>query len=405
MRKRIYLDYASTTPLDKEVLEAMLPYFGAKWGNPSSLHSFGQEAIKGVDEARIKIANLIGAKLQEIVFTSGATEANNLAIQGIIKAYHENIKRVFLVPHIITSLVEHPSVLEVCRALEREGLVKITYLLPNKEGVVEAKKVINAITAATILISLIYGQNEVGVIEPIREVGKKLKKINRERQNKIYFHTDAVQGLEFLDCRVDYLKVDLMTISSHKIYGPKGVGALYIREGTKISPLTYGGLQEKEKRPGTENVPAIVGFGKAVELLKERHKAKSSFSDQIGLLRSLFLRKILKNLSEVKAIGPRTNHLPHILSLTFPFDSAQGETLLIALDQEGIAASLGSACKARAVTPSHVIRALGVSENEAKNTLRFSFGKDLSREDVLKGAETVIRVCQKLKKFTLSKAK
>ena len=267
--KKIYLDYAASTPVDEEVLDEIMPYFSQKFGNPSSIHSFGQEALEAVNKARQQVADFLNCNSSEIIFTSGATESNNMTIKGIVKA--SDIKN----PHLITSVIEHHCVLNSCKAVEKEG-TEVTYLRVNKDGLVDLEDIEKAIKKNTILISIMYANNEVGTIEPIAEIGKLLKKINLEREKnklpKVYFQTDAVQAINYLDCNVDNLGVDLLSLSGHKIYGPKGVGVLYIRQGTKIKKLQQGGEQESNLRAGTHNVPGIVGLGKAISLIPEYRK-------------------------------------------------------------------------------------------------------------------------------------
>src|SRR5258708_2568781 len=384
--KRIYLDYAASTPVDPRVLAAMQPYFSEKSGNPGSLHSFGQEAIAAVDASRESIARSIGAGFREIIFTGSATEANNLALRGVVARFREGADER---PRIIISSVEHESVLETAHDLEREG-VEVVYLPVNNAGIVDLKKLKENLTANTVLVSVIYAQNEVGTVEPIAEMAKMVREA-RGAGTYPLLHTDAAQAFQFLDCDVKALGVDLMTLSAHKIYGPKGIGALYIRSDKNltslIAPIISGGGQEFGLRSGTENVPSIVEFTKAVELAVEVRQQETK---RIQELRNQFLaglKKIFPDLEingaaingmetneiETSVAGENLKNLPNILNVYFPGREAQ--TLLTKLDLAGLAVSSGSACRSRALTASYVIEALGYSKNRAKSSIRFSFGR------------------------------
>lgn len=400
--KKIYLDYAATTPVDKEVLRAMMPYFSDKFGNASSVHYFGQEAIAAVDRSREKIANLLncppardlpkGDNFSEIIFTGSATEANNLVIKGLAVA--KDSYRNLLRPagagqkfHIISTNIEHESVYEPLKELEKEGH-QITYLPVNKDGFIKISDLENSIKDNTSLISTIYANNEIGTIQPIKEIGKLLEKINDKRKeqglNRIYFHTDAVQAFQFLECRPDWLKVDLLTLSGHKIYGPKGIGALYIRRGTPLSPIIYGGGQEFRLRSGTENVASIIGLAKAVELAFKNKEARFK---KILNLRNQLLNYIIKYNKDAKLNGSPSNRLPNNLNVRFP--EVSNETLLIALDQQGLSVSAGSACSARASKASYVLTALGLTEKQAKESIRITLGKDITESEIKKTAEII----------------
>jgi cysteine desulfurase len=342
--RRIYLDHAATTPTHPEVVKAMLPYFTDACGNPSSIYSYGQEARAAIEEARTKVAQLIGARNEEIILTSGGTEADNYALKGV--DYTNEHKG----NHIITTPIEHHAVLEVCKFLERRGF-KITYPPVDEYGLVDPDDVRKAITDKTILISVMHANNEVGTIEPVEEIGEIAKEAG------IYFHSDAVQTVGHIPVNVDKLKVDLLSISAHKLYGPKGVGALYVRKGTKLVSLMHGGEQEKRRRAGTENVPAIVGLGKAVEL------ARQEMDMEIGRLASL-RDKLIKGLGEkidhIRLNGHPSKRLPNNVNASVDF--IEGESILLNLDLEGICASTGSACSSASLEPSHVLLALGLSE-------------------------------------------
>jgi len=372
--KKVYLDHAASTPMDKEVLEEMIPYFIEKFGNPSSIHQCGQEAMEAVDQARARVADFLDCKASEIVFTSGATESNNMAIKGIIRASDINNS------HIITSSVEHPCILNSCEAIEKEEGTETTYLKVDKDGIINLEDVKKAIRENTILISILYANNEIGVIEPIVEIGKMLKKINLERENnklpKIYFHIDAVQAINYIDCNVDNLGVDLLSLSGHKIYGPKGIGALYIRQGTKIRSVQSGGEQENNFRAGTHNVPGIVGLGKAISLVPENRKKIEEIRD----LRDYFIDEVLKNITNSQLNGSREFRLPHNANLSFK--GVEGESLLMMLDAQGISVSTGSACSSSSLKPSHVLTAMKIPPEVAHASIRFTLGKDTTKEDI-----------------------
>ncbi len=398
--KRIYLDYAATTPVDREVLKEMLPYFSDKFGNASSVHSFGQEAIAAIDKSREKIAKLFNCDFSEIIFTGSATEANNLVIKGFViaKDSYRNLLRPTNTGkkfHIISTNIEHESVIEPLKELGKEGY-EITYLKSNKEGFVNVADLEKNIKDNTLLISVIYANNEIGTIQPIKEIGRLLEKINKKRLengfSKIYLHTDAVQALQFLECRPDWLKVDLMTFSGHKIYGPKGIGGLYVRKNTPIFPIISGGGQEFGLRSGTENVANIVGLAKAVELAFKNREARSR---HILNLRNKMLEFIIKDNKNFKINGSTSNRLPNNLNLRFP--GISNETLLVALDQAGVAISAGSACSSRALGISHVLTALGLSKKQAKESIRITLGKDTGDKEIKKAAEIINKTLQSLK--------
>ena len=393
---RIYLDYAATTPIDKEVLRTMMPYYSVKFGNASSVHFFGQEAIVAIDQAREKIAKLLNCRFDEIIFTGSATEANNLAILGIIRNFQFPISNFQTKSksqisnsklHIITTNIEHESVHEPLRELKNFGY-EITYLAIDKDGFIKTSDLEKLIKNSTILISIIYANNEIGTIQPIKEIGKLIEKINEKRKEKgltkIYFHTDAVQAFQFLESRPDWLKIDLMTFSGHKIYGPKGIGVLYARNGTPLLPVIVGGGQEFGLRSGTENVSSIVGIAEAVKLAFENKEARFGY---IANLRNQLLNYIIKDNKGVKLNGSLDNRLPNNLNIRFADISS--ETLLVALDQKGLAVSAGSACSARATKASHVLSALGLTEKQAKESIRITFGKDTTEKEVKKAAEII----------------
>ena len=395
--KKIYLDYAATTPVDKEVLREMLPYFNKKFGNASSIHSFGQEAMAAIDEAREKIAKFFNCDFGEIIFTGSATESNNLAIKGIVTQPARTIQSgghiTHNTQHFISTKIEHESVLEPLKELEKNGH-KVTYLSVDKEGLIKISDLEKNIKDNTVLVSIIYANNEIGTIQSIKEIGKLLEKINKKRQenelSKIYFHTDAVQALNYLECRPDWLKVDLLTFSGHKIYGPKGIGGLYVRMGTPLSPIISGGGQEFGWRSGTENIPYIVGIAKSIDLaITNREKRFRYVLD----LRNKLWKNIIKYNKEAKLNGSFTHRLPNNLNIRFP--AISNETLIVALDQAGIAVSAGSACSSRALAASHVLKAIGLTSKQMRESLRITLGKNTTKEEIKKAAEIINKIVKK----------
>ncbi len=362
MARQIYMDHSSTTAVDPAVVEAMLPYFSEKFGNPSSLYTIGRQARRALEESRQKIADLIGAKKEEIIFTGGGTESDNLAIKGI--AFRNRKKG----DHIITSSIEHHAVLHACKYLETQGF-RVTYLPVSKEGLVDPAHVEKAITPKTILISIMHANNEIGTIQPLCEIGKIAKEKN------IPFHTDAVQTGGKIPLNVDTLGVDLLSLSAHKMYGPKGVGTLYIRKGTFVEPLLHGGGHERNIRSGTENVPGIVGFGKAAELAKERLPKEA----KIANLRDSLIKGILE-IKDSYLNGHPVIRLPG--NANFRFSYIEGESMILNLDMKGVAASTGSACSSASLEPSHVLLAIGLKPEEAHGSLRFTLGLGNTQEDV-----------------------
>ncbi|MFH0768375.1 MAG: cysteine desulfurase NifS [Chloroflexota bacterium] len=377
--KRVYLDYAATTPTHPDVVKAMLPYFTEMFGNPSSIYSYGQEAKGAIEEARSKIAGFIGARDEEIVFTGGGTEADNFAIKGIAFANESKGN------HIITSSVEHHAVLETCKFLARRGF-SVTYLPVDKYGLVNPQDVKNAISNKTILVSVMHANNEMGTIEPIAEIGKIAK------ESGIYFHTDAVQTVGHIPVDVNSLGVDLLATSAHKIYGPKGVGALYIREGTKIIPFIHGGEQERGRRASTENVAGIVGFGKAVELASQEIGEESG---RLGQLRDKLINGLQERIDHIHLNGHSKIRLPNNVNISI--DYVEGESMCLNLDLEGICASTGSACSSSSLEPSHVLLAMGLPPEHAHGSLRFSLGKWTTEEEINRVLEVLPRIVAKLR--------
>ena len=377
--KRIYLDYAATTPMHPEVVKAMLPYFTDVFGNPSSIHSYGQEAKGAIEEARVKVADLIGARGEEIIFTSGGTEADNFALKGVAFANESKGN------HIITSSIEHHAGIETCKFLERRGF-RVTYLPVDEYGLVDPGDVKKAITDKTILISVMQANNEMGTIEPIAEIGRIAKEAG------IYFHTDAVQAVGHIPVDVNELEVDLLAMSAHKVYGPKGVGALYIRKGTKLIPFMHGGDQERRRRASTENVPGIVGLGKAVELAQQEMAEEA---ERLTYLRDQLIKGLLGRIDHTRLNGHPLKRLPNNVNVSV--DYVEGESMLLNLDLEGICASTGSACSSSSLEPSHVLLALGLSPEQAHGSLRFSLGKWTSEEEIERVLEVLPRVVAKLR--------
>jgi cysteine desulfurase len=386
-QRPVYLDHSATTPVDQRVVEAMLPYFRENFGNASSVHGFGQRARAAVDRARRQVASLIGARQNEIVFVSGGTEANNLAVRGTTEMAAGSGK------HIITSAIEHPSVRGVCESLEKRGW-EVTRLPVYRNGLVLIEDVRSALRNDTVLVSVMMANNEIGTIQPIREIGEVVRAA-RDRGQKIWFHTDAVQAAGRLHVNVDDLGVDLLTLSGHKLYGPKGIAALYVRRGVRLAAQTVGGHQERERRAGTENVAAIVGFGAAAKFASEEQDSRNAHDIA---LRDTFEHKVFESIGDIELNGDRGKRLPHLSNISFRF--IEGEGLLINLDLKGIAVSTGSACSSGTLEPSPVIRALGLSVEDARGSIRFSFGKDNTIEDVDYTVEVLRDVVGRLRELS-----
>lgn len=380
--RRVYLDYAATTPCDPAVLKAMEPYFFEKFGNASSIHSFGQEAKAAIEESREKLASFLGAKPEEIIFTSGGTESNNFAVQGA--AYAQEKKG----NHIITSAIEHHAVTEPCKFLEKKGF-KVTFVGVDKNGLVSPEDIKKAITDKTILISVMHANNEIGTIQPIAEIGKLAK------EKGIYFHTDAVQAVGHIPTNVNDLNVDLLSLSAHKFYGPKGVGALYARKGTRIERFLHGGDQEKGRRASTHNTPGIVGLGKAIELCRDKMKEESQFQ---MFLRDRLIKEIKGKIPDVYLNGHPTQRLPN--NVNFSIKYIEGESILLSLDMLGIAASTGSACTSTSLEPSHVLLAIGLAHEIAHGSLRLTLGRWTTEEDINYLLEHLPSVVEKLRQMS-----
>lgn len=384
-QKRIYLDHAATTPVAPEVLQAMQPYFSEKFGNASSLHSFGREAREAIEDSRKKVAKIINAKPSEIIFTSGGTESNNLAIKGIANA-NKNLGN-----HIITTKIEHPAIEEPCKWLKEKQGFNITYLGVDKDGLIDLKELENAMTDKTILVSIMFANNEIGTIQPIEEIGKICKK----QKHKVYFHTDAVQGLGKEKIDVKKMNIDLLSASGHKMYGPKGIGMLYINQDVKIEGIQHGGGHEFHLRSGTENVPGIVGFAKALELMNQDMDKENK---RLRELRDYIIKRIFEEIPKSHLDGHPTKRLAN--NIHFYFDNVEGEALLIRLDEKGIAVSTGSACSSHSLTPSHVLMAIGLKPELAHGSLRITMGKSTTKEDMDYVIDELKKIVQSLRKIS-----
>ncbi|KXZ16625.1 cysteine desulfurase NifS [Bacillus nakamurai] len=377
--ERIYLDHAATSPMDERVLEKMKPHFFGSFGNPSSIHSFGRESRKWVDEARAEIAREIGAKEQEIIFTSGGTEADNLAILGTAAARTDKGK------HIITTAIEHHAVLHACEKLEEDGF-EVTYLIPGPSGRISANQVKEALRDDTILVTVMYGNNEVGTVQPIDEIGGLLS------GHQAYFHTDAVQAFGYVPIDVNKSRIDLLSVSGHKLNGPKGTGFLYVNQEVKLSPMLLGGEQERKRRAGTENVPGIAGLKEAVVLSSREREEKTALFKEF---KNMIISTLEKAGVKAEVNGDEANSLPHILNLYFP--GVPVEALLVNLDMEGIAVSSGSACTAGSVLPSHVLTGMFGSESDRlTSSIRISFGLGNTAEQIEAAAEKLAAVVKRL---------
>jgi cysteine desulfurase len=377
--RRVYLDNNATTPLAPEVFEAMKPYWLEDYGNASSIHWYGQRAKAAMETAREQVARLLNARPGEIVFTSGGTEADNAALVGVVEAARAETK------HIITTAIEHHAVLHTAQALEKRG-VSVTYVRVGSSGVVDPADVARAIRPETVLISVIHANNELGTIQPLEEIGR------LARQYDIYFHTDAVQSVGKIPVDVEKLDVDLLSLSAHKLYGPKGVGALYIRKGTVLRPLLHGGHHERDRRPGTENVPGIVGLGKAAELAQG---LMAEDATRLASLRDRLEESLLSRVPLVTVNGDRQRRLPTTSNLSFAF--IEGEGFVIAMDLRGIACSTGAACSSGSLEPSHVLSAIGKTPEQARASIRFSLGRFNTPEDIDYALEIVPAVAEQLR--------
>lgn len=383
----IYLDNSATTVVAKEVIEAILPYFSGDFGNAQSVHAFGQRAKSAIEKARRQVAALINAEPAEIVFVSGGTEADNLAIRGIAEAHQASGR------HILTTKIEHPAVLAMCETLEQRGY-SVTYLPVSPQGIVRLQDVRDAITDETILLSVMQANNETGVTQPIEEIAAIVSERRAQGHKHLHLHTDAVQSVGKIPVDVKKLGVDLLAISGHKIHAPKGVGALFIKKGTRLEKLFYGGHHERDRRPGTENVPGIVGLGKACQLALVHFDERAK---RMRELRDYFEQRITEEIPQVQINGDARHRLPNISNLSFA--GLDGESLLIALDLKGIAVSTGSACASGSLEPSHVLMALGLSRQEVRGSLRVSLSAYTTREEIDLAADALQEITKRLRQM------
>ena len=382
MTRQIYMDNAATTPMKQEVLDAMMPYFKEKFGNASSIYRIGREARKTLEESREKVASALGAMSKEIYFTSGGSEADNWAIKGVAYANKEKGN------HIITTKIEHHAVLHTCEHLEKDGF-EVTYLDVDEYGLVDLDELKKAIRKETILITIMFANNEIGTIQPIKEIGQIAK------ENNIYFHTDAVQAIGNIAIDVKNMNIDLLSISGHKIYGPKGIGALYIKAGVKIHPIIYGGSQERRRRAGTENIPSIVGLAKAIEIANE---GLEEHTNKLLKLREKLIKDISDKIDYIKLNGHPEKRLAG--NVNFSFEFIEGEALLLSLDMVGIAGSSGSACTSGSLDPSHVLMALGLPHEIAHGSLRLSLGDFNTEEEIDYVVENLVTIVDRLRQMS-----
>jgi len=391
--KRVYLDNSASTRVDDEVMRAMTPYFTEVYGNASSTHQYGQRAKQAIEDAREQVAALINADKTEITFLSGGTESDNLAVKGVAEAHREKGR------HIITSQIEHPAVLAACSSLEKQGW-RVTYLPVYREGVVRVEDVREALTDETALITIMHANNEIGTIQPLREIAALIKERRDAGQRRLYLHTDAVQSVGKIPVDVRELGVDLLTLTAHKIYGPKGVGVLYVRRGVRITSQMHGGHHERDRRAGTESVPLIVGLGKTAELARLRLAERMKHA---GELRDYLEAELFKRIPDISRNGDPGRRVPNIANLNF--DHVEGEGLQISLDLKGVAVSTGSACASGSTEPSHVLMAIGLPRDSGYGSLRFSFGKYNTKEDVDYALEILPAVVEKLRRLSPSMKK
>jgi len=380
MEKIRYFDHAATTATKEDVLKEMLPYFNIEYGNPSSMYSIGRKTRKAVEESRKRVALAIGVDLKEIYFTSCGSESDNLAIKGVAYANRNRGN------HIITTKIEHPAVLHTCEHLEKEGF-RVTYLNVDADGLISLEELQNAITSDTILISVMFANNEIGTIQPIGQIGSIAKKHN------IYFHTDAVQAVGNVRINVEELNIDLLSMSAHKFYGPKGMGALYVKTGVNFEKIQDGGHQERNMRAGTENVAGIVGLGKAIELA---YKNFDEYNEKLTSLRDYYISQVEEKIPNIKLNGHRVKRLPGNANISFI--GVDGEALLLNLDLKGICASSGSACTSGSLDPSHVLVAIGLSSEIAQGSLRVTFGDENTKEDVDYLVQSLAEIVEKLRR-------
>jgi cysteine desulfurase len=399
MFRRVYLDNSATTPVDPAVIEAMLPFLREDFGNASSIHYFGQRTRAAVDKARHQVAALVNSRPNEIVFTSGGTESNNLAVRGLIESYvlSKGSSQPLSKPHIITSTIEHPAVKTVVEDLEKQELVSVTWLPVYDNGIVRIDDVKEAIKPETVLVSIMAANNEIGTIQPLNEIGRLVKEVRASGQ-KIWFHTDAVQAVGKMPVDVEEIGCDLLSLSAHKIYAPKGIGALYVRRGTRLHPQSLGGRQERGIRGGTEPVAQIVALGAASEIARTQLSADA---ERLGKLRDRLEQSIAENIDDIEFNGDRENRLRNISNVSFR--RIEGEGLLINLDMQGIAVSTGSACSSGSLEPSPVIRAIGREDELARGAIRFSLGRENTDADIDLLLEKLPTAVETLRKLTPKK--
>ncbi|HVF41380.1 MAG TPA: cysteine desulfurase family protein [Pyrinomonadaceae bacterium] len=386
--QRVYLDHSSTTPVDPRVVEALMPYLAGKFGNPSSVHFYGQEARAAVDRARREVAALVGARPNEMVFLSGGTEANNLAVRGVAEQHAAHGR------HVVTSSIEHSSTRGVCEALERRGW-EVTRLPVYEEGVVRVEDVRAALREDTVLVTVMLANNEIGTVQPVAEIGALVRGRRAAGQRHLHLHTDAVQAASGVRVDVEELGCDLLSLSAHKLYAPKGAGALYVRRGTRLAPQNVGGHQERERRGGTEAVPFIVAFGEAARLARVELEERAG---RVRALRDRFESGVAERVPDVVFNGDRGRRLPGISNVSFRY--VEGEGLLINLDMQGVAVSTGSACSSGSLEPSPVIRALGRDDELARGSIRFSLGKDTTEEEIDYVLEALPRAVENLRRLS-----
>jgi cysteine desulfurase len=387
-KRQVYLDHSATTPVDPRVAAVMSRSLTANFGNPSSVHSFGQQARAAVDRARREVAVLIGARQNELIFVSGGTEANNLAIRGLCEAAQQHGQ------HIVTSNIEHPSVRGVLETLEKRGW-EVTRIPVSEKGIVKIEDVRSALRPETVLVSVMLANNEIGTIQPIVEIGSLIRERRHAGQKNLWFHTDAVQAAGRIQLNVDEIGCDLLSLSGHKLYAPKGIGALYVRRGVRIFGQNVGGHQERERRAGTENVPAIVALGEAARIARDELEQRSV---EVRRLRDRFEAEVTRRIDDVVMNGDRDSRLPHLSNISFRY--IEGEGLLINLDLQGVAVSTGSACSSGTLEPSPVIRALGHDDELARGSIRFSFGKDNTDDDVDYVIEVLVAAVARLRELS-----
>ena len=389
MSRQIYLDNSATTPADPRVLKAMWPYFGQHFANASSLHEMGNQAGQAVSDARRQVAEFLHCRPEEVYFTGGATESDNLAVLGLIKGLKIKFK-----PHLIISAIEHEAVLEPAKQLAKDGVAELSILPVDGRGLVSLPELKKLIKSNTVLISVMLANNEIGAIQPIAEIGKLIATINQAGENKIYFHTDATQAPAYVGCDIGKLGVDLLSLSAHKIYGPKGVGALYVKAGTPLKSLMLGGGQEKKLRSGTYNVPGIVGLGEAIRLISDA-KTRAKEIKKITSLRDRLIAEILEKIPRAKLNGDRKNRLSNNANFVFP--GVEGESVVLMLSQQGIMASTGSACSSGSLEPSHVLLAIGIPVEQAHGSLRLSLGRFSKQADIDAVAKKLPPIIAKLR--------